>query len=247
MNLLKTLTILTACAVLGSCGGIIPLATTQHDTPENVPFSNVAGIPVSEDYSRPHALRPPPQAAELLQNSPLEDRAMGNPAAPVTMIEYASFTCPFCRRFHVETFPRLKREYIDTGKLYYILREFPIGRSSGHATMITRCAPKEQYFDLVSQFIHNQALWVSQAVQLEKIYSIAARTGMSKETFDKCLADKDLEQRLKNLKQRAREFGVSGTPTFFINGKKLRGILTFEQMAHEISTAAPITGRRPAP
>ena len=171
-----------------------------------------------------------PVAAELLKEGPLGDKALGNPNAPVTMIEYASLTCPFCRKFHTTTYPRLKTEYIDTGKVRYIVREFPIGRSAAAAAVVTRCAPESQYFTLFDKFLVDQRHWTGQTVRPDAIYKVAAQTGMSRQTFDTCMANQTIIDGLVWVKQRGRKFGISGTPTFFINQKKIRGALTFDQI-----------------
>ena len=117
-----------------------------------------------------------------------------------------------------------------TGKVRYIIREFPIGRSAGTAAIIARSAPKKDYFVLYDKFLRQQNKWTSQNVRPDAIYKVAAQTGMTRQAFDACLGNKEIEEGLRLVKQRGREFGVSGTPTFFINGKKSRGVLTFDQI-----------------
>ncbi|MHA1164552.1 MAG: DsbA family protein [Alphaproteobacteria bacterium] len=171
-----------------------------------------------------------PKMAALMKPGPLGEKVLGNASAPDTIIEYASLTCPFCYKFHLTTYQRIKKELIDTGKVRYIIREFPIGRSAGTAAIITRCAPEKDYFVLYDKFLRQQSKWVSQDVRPDAIYKIAAQTGMTRQAFDACLNNKEVEDGLALVKQRGREFGVSGTPTFFVNGKKARGALTFDQI-----------------
>ncbi|MEL7542561.1 MAG: DsbA family protein [Pseudomonadota bacterium] len=171
-----------------------------------------------------------PTLAQLKQTGPLEERAMGDPNARVTVIEYGSWTCPHCRAFREKTWPTFKREYIDTGKVHYILREFPIGRSSGNAALITRCAPKGDYFRLYDLYLKNQGSWVSQDVRTDKIYAVAAKAGMSRATFDACLKDEKLIAGITWQKNRGRELGVIGTPTFFINTTHVRSFQSIEDM-----------------
>ena len=180
----------------------------------------------------------PPTREELLRAGPLGDRAIGNPNAPVTVIEYASLTCPHCRKFHAEVFPRVKSAYIDTGKVRYIVREFPIGRTAGAAAIINRCAPEEMYFFLLDAFLSRQAEWVTQEVRRDAIYGVAKSSGMSRETFDKCLSNQTIIEGLTEVKQRGRQFGVFGTPTFFVNGKKAQGAVTFDEMKALIESRA---------
>ena len=172
----------------------------------------------------------PPTREDLLRAGPLSERTLGNPNAPIVVIEYASLTCPHCRDFHANVFPQVKRQYIDTGKVHYIVREFPIGRSAGNAAIINRCAPPEKYFSLLDAFLSRQSEWVSQEVRLDAIYGVAKSSGMSRETFDKCLSNQAIIDGLSEVKQRGRQFGVIGTPTFFVNGRKAQGAITFEQI-----------------
>ena len=171
-----------------------------------------------------------PVMAELMKPGPLGEKILGSPNAPHTIIEYASLTCPICQAFHLTTYPRVKKELIDTGKVRFIVREYPIGRSAGAAAIIARCAPEKDFFILFDKFLRQQNKWISQNVRPDAIYKIAAQTGMTRKVFDACLANKEIEDGLRTVKQRGRGFGVSGTPTFFINGKKARGALTFDQI-----------------
>ncbi len=174
-----------------------------------------------------------PKPEELMKAGPLGEKSMGSDAAPVTLIEYASLTCPYCRAFHMQTWPTLKRNYIDTGKVRFILREFPIGHASGAATIAMRCLGQDntaRYFELYHKFITQQKKWVSLEVRRDKIFSIAAQTGISRQQFDACYANQEILEGLKWVKQRGRDLGVSGTPTFFINGKKARSVLSMEEI-----------------
>ena len=169
-----------------------------------------------------------PKPDELMKPGPLEEIVLGNPKASDTIIEYASLSCPFCYKFHLETFPRIQKELIKTGKVRFIIRDFPIGRAAGTAAIINRCAPRKDYYTLYDKYLIQRNKWVSQEVRPDAIYKVAAQTGMTRAAFDACLADKELEEKLRLVKQRGRELGVSGTPTFFINGKKIRGFVTFD-------------------
>ena len=182
----------------------------------------------------PPAKRKPPTLAELMRPGPLPENTLGRRDAPVTVIEYVSHTCPYSRAFHQKTFAKFKRAYIDTGKVYFILREFPIGRTSGTASIINKCAPKEKYFKLLHAFMMRQNEWVSQQVRLDKIFKIGKSVGLSTAQMRACLNDKKLVEGLREVKQRGREFGVFGTPTFFVNGEQLRGIVTLKELKAKI-------------
>jgi protein-disulfide isomerase len=203
-----TLLLLFAVGVaLGGCGG---------------------GVGPTADAATDKALNVPP-VAELMADGPLGERVLGSPNAPITVIEYASLTCPHCAHFQKEVFPRVKKELIDTGKIRFIVREFPIGHTSGAAAIINRCAPEDKYFSLFNAFLLRQPEWVSQEVRPDAIYSVAKSSGMSRETFDKCLTNQTIIDGLTKVKQRGRKFGVVGTPTFFANGRKAQGTITFEE------------------
>lgn len=178
----------------------------------------------------------PPQQ-ELMAAGPLGDRVLGKATAPVTVIEYVSLTCPHCANFQKTLFPRVKKEFIDTGKVRYIVREFPIGHMSGAAAIVNRCAPEDKYFFLLNQFLTRQPEWVSQEVRPDALYSVAKSSGMTRETFDKCLSNQTIIDGLTEVKQRGRQFGVIGTPTFFINGRKAQGEVTFDEIKAMIEQA----------
>jgi protein-disulfide isomerase len=178
----------------------------------------------------------PPQA-ELMAPGPLGERVLGKPDAPITVIEYVSLTCPHCANFHRNVFPQVKKAYIDTGKVRFIVREFPIGRTAGNAAIANRCAPEDKYFFLLGQFLSRQPEWVSQEVRPDAIYAVAKASGMTRETFDKCLSNQAIIDGLTEVKQRGRQFGVIGTPTFFINGRKAQGEVTFEEIKAMIEQA----------
>jgi len=179
-----------------------------------------------------------PLKEEILEPGPLGDRAYGNPNAPVTIVEYVSLTCPHCRNYHAKVFPKVKRQYVDTGKVRYIIREFPIGRTAGNAAIVTRCVPESKYLPLVEAFLSRQREWVSQEVRPDAIYAVAKSSGMSRAAFDKCLANQSIIDGLTVVKERGRKYGVIGTPTLFINGQRRQGTVTFEEVKALIQSQA---------
>jgi protein-disulfide isomerase len=180
-----------------------------------------------------------PPRQDLMAPGPLGDRVLGKADAPIAVIEYVSLTCPHCANFQKSLFPRFKKEFIDTGRVRYIVREFPIGRSAGNAAIINRCAPEDKYFFLLNQFLTRQPEWVRQEVRLDAIYAVAKSSGMTRETFDKCLSNQTIIDGLTEVKQRGRQFNVIGTPTFFINGRKAQGEATFDEIKAMIEQAPP--------
>jgi protein-disulfide isomerase len=159
-----------------------------------------------------------------------DDIPMGKADAPITIVEYASLTCPHCRNFHMKTYPQFKKAYIDTGKVRYILREFPIGKTSGAATIALRCAKPEKYLELFGKFMDQQPAWVSQEVRLDPIFNVAAQVGMTRQQFDACRQNQSMIDGLKWVKDRGRKLGVIGTPNFFVEGKLVKKELTMEDI-----------------
>lgn len=175
-----------------------------------------------------------PSAADLAEPGPLGDMTMGDDKAPVTVIEYASMTCSHCAHFQATTFPELKKRYIDTGKVRYILREFPLDPIAAGAFMLARCAGKDKYYPLVDAFFAQQANWAV-AKPLGPMLTIAKQAGFTEDSFKTCLADQKVLDGIEATRQRAVEkFGVNSTPTFFINGKMERGDISIEEMAKVI-------------
>jgi protein-disulfide isomerase len=167
-----------------------------------------------------------PTLAEVLQPGTLPEIVIGKADAPVTIVEYASLTCPHCRKFHKEVYPDLKREYLDTGKVRLIWREFPIGKTSGMATITMRCAKPNKQVELINKFFDQQDSWVSQEVRLDPIFAVAKQVGMSRAEFDACRQNQSIIEALKAIKERGRKLGIIGTPNFFVQEKRIKGTLT---------------------
>ena len=192
-------------------------------------------------WSRPDTAVAQPAAggqvpmAELLTPGPLGDEVMGAADAPVTIVEYASMTCPHCSHFHETTFPEMKKKYIDTGKVRFIFREFPLDPLAAAASMLARCAGKEKYFPLIEAFFAQQKDWVVQK-PLQPMFAIAKQAGFTQQSFDECLANQQMLNGIEESRTRAAtKFNVNSTPTFFINGKIFRGALTPEELDKQVA------------
>lgn len=171
-------------------------------------------------------------ANQLMEPQALPDMVMGDPNAPVTIVEYASMTCPHCARFHETTLPAIKEKYIDTGKVKLILREFPFDPRAAAAFMLARCAPAEQYYPMISALFQQQKSWVSADDAKQPLLQIAKLAGFTQEKFESCLKDQELLNKVKAVFDKAsKEYGVDSTPTFFINGEKTSGELSVEEMS----------------
>jgi len=175
-----------------------------------------------------------PDLAELAKAGPDGDVVLGSEKAPVTIIEYASMTCPHCAHFTETTFPELQKRYIDTGKVRFIFREFPLDALAAAGFMLARCAGKDKFMPVVETLFAKQRDWMVEK-PIEPLREIAKQFGFTQKSFDECLANQNVLDGIQNVRDRAAEkLGVNSTPTFFINGKKFTGDQSIETMAKEI-------------
>jgi protein-disulfide isomerase len=162
------------------------------------------------------------------------DMVMGAPDAPVTVIEYASLTCPHCAKFHTETLPKLKSDYIDTGRVKYVFRDFPLDRLALSAAMIAQCAGPERYFTFLDVFFRQQPNWTrgsDQEAMLTSLKRLARVGGMSDAQIDECLKNKQVQDAiLASSVAGQNQFQVRSTPTLIINGERHAGALSFEEL-----------------
>ena len=164
----------------------------------------------------------------------LGDVVLGDDAAPVTVIEYASFTCPHCASFHANTYPEFKAAYIDTGKVRFIMREVYFDREGLWASMIARCAGAGGFYPIADQLMKQQSVWAKAARENNRdaIRKIGRLNGVSNDQLDACLSDPGYEKALVEAYQRnVAADEVDSTPTFLINGKKHPGNLPFGDLA----------------
>jgi protein-disulfide isomerase len=152
------------------------------------------------------------------------EMSMGDPNAPVTIVEYASLTCPHCAAFHEEVFPELKANYIDTGLVHFIARDVYFDRPGLWGAMIARCAGPDRYFGVVDLLFENQATWSRQPdapAIVEELYAIGRQAGLTRDEMDACLGDEAFAKALvAEYQANVQRDGVDATPTFFINGEK---------------------------
>jgi protein-disulfide isomerase len=169
-------------------------------------------------------------AAELLKPGPLGDKILGADNAPVTIVEYASVTCPHCATFHQQTYPALKSKYIDTGKVRLIFREFPTQPAPVAIAgfMLARCAG-DKYYPMLDAIFDQQKSWAQDPYQ--GFLRIARQAGFTQESFETCLKDSKLAEQIQQVAQRGNtEFKVESTPTFFINGKRYVGGMSVAEL-----------------
>jgi protein-disulfide isomerase len=177
----------------------------------------------------------PAQAvASVATANPLPEMALGKSDAPVTIVEYSSLSCPHCAAFHKEVMPELKSEYIDTGKVRYVEREFPLNDAAFGASVLARCVDPSRFFAFTDLLFSRQDQWAFKEDALEPLKMYAKQAGLTDEDFNKCLSDEELQKKIRAVRQKGVDEGVHGTPTFFINGKVFNGAPTFSALAEAI-------------
>ena len=178
----------------------------------------------------------------LMKKAALPDMVMGEANAPVTIVEYASMTCPHCAHFQETTFPELKKRYIDTGKVRYIFREFPLDNLAAAAFMLARCAGEldsAKYYAMIDTMFAQQRTWAVEK-PIPPLMKIAKQAGFTEKSFDACLANQKLLNGIEDVRQKGiKDFQVESTPTFFINGARKVGALTIDEMAKAIDPLLP--------
>ena len=168
------------------------------------------------------------------------ERAIGSPAAKVTVLEFFSLTCTHCAHFANTTFPKVKSDLIDTGKVRYVYRDFPLDQVALTAAMVARTLPAERYEPFVNALFANQDRWAfnRQANPTEEMWKIAALAGMSRATFDAEIANTELKDWILTQQQADQtKYKISATPSFAINGKTTSGAMSFEDFAKLVSDA----------
>lgn len=164
---------------------------------------------------------------KLMAEGALPDIWQGSSSAPVTMIEYASMTCTHCAAFHAETYPVLKSKYIDTGKVRFVLREFPLDPLATAGFMLARCAGPEKRTAIVDLLFDQQKNWAFVDKPVEALANTVKQAGISQADFETCLKDQKLYDQINQMRDTAgKEFKVDATPTFYINGEKHAGEMT---------------------
>lgn len=150
------------------------------------------------------------------------DMALGAPeGAKVTVVEYASVTCGVCAAWHEQVWPEFKAKYVDTNQVRFVFREFPTPPESVAAAgfMVARCAGDDKYFDVISELMASQREWAAGVAPATTLRRVATAAGLSNEQYETCVRDETALKALESRIQAARQAGVSGTPTFLVNGK----------------------------
>ena len=174
----------------------------------------------------------PVDMEKALAPGALPEMIMGDAKAPVTIIEYMSMTCPHCARFNNETFPTIKSKYIDTGKVRWILREFPLDPQAAAAIMLARCAPNDGYFPMVDMLFKQQMIWATSNDVRGSLMQLSKLAGFTQASFEACLTNQKLLDDVQATKEKgSKEFGVASTPTFLVNGGRYAGEMSVDIMS----------------
>jgi len=193
----------------------------------------------------PGAPPPPPDAdavdvKELMVPGPLGEEVLGDPKAPVTVVEYVSMTCPHCARVHMTAFKTLKAKYIDTGRVYFVLREFPLDPLALAAIMLAHCAPAEKFFPVVDVMFELQDNWAFVDDPGTALLKILQPMGFTNDSVKACLADQKVLDGVNWVHDRGeKKFDIKGTPTFFFNGHRQMGELSFDEIEKIITPLLP--------
>ena len=199
-----------------------------------LPFASRGGAAFAQDKDD-GTLIPTDQ---LLAEGPLPDMWIGPKDAPVTIIEYASMTCPHCAAFHAETWPALKSKYVDPGKARFVLREFPLDPLATAGFMLARCAGPDKRNAVTDLLFDQQKNWAFVDKPVDALAATVKQAGISQSQFEACLKDQKLYDQVNQIRDQAStKFKINATPTFFINGKKYTGELTVAQLDKDVDDA----------
>jgi len=170
----------------------------------------------------------------------MAEKSIGDENAPITIIEYASLTCGHCAKFHAETLPGLKRDFIETGKVRLIMRDFPLDIFALKAAMLSRCSGNERYFAFVNVLFKGQKNWAHSSDPVKSLERISRLGGLSADDIRLCLANTGLEEAILDMRLKGEQkYKVEETPTLIINGEKYNGDYSFEALSSALRKLAP--------
>lgn len=198
-----------------------------------VALATALGLSTLPALTEPALAQAAVSETELMAPNALPEMALGDPKAQVTVIEYASMTCPHCATFTEKAFPEIKSKYIDTGKVRFIFREFPLDNLAAAVFMLARCNAEtnsDKYFAFIDTMFRQQRTWAVEK-PLEPLLTISKQAGFTQETFNACLSNQKVLDGIEAVRQRGVDkFKVQSTPSFFINGKLYTGALSADEM-----------------
>lgn len=199
----------------------------------------ISGFGVAAFAADPAPSSPAAKPAAPAAGQPVyREFIQGNPKAKVTVIEYASLTCGHCKAFQDTTYVELKKNYIDTGKIRFVYRDFPLDGLAAGGALLARCAPGDKGKIMIDLMFKNQSDWVRAPNPLEPLRGYAQLAGMSSADVDACLKNEGIMNKIREVQETAsNQYKVQSTPTFFINEEKLEGVQPYEAMAKVIDEA----------
>jgi protein-disulfide isomerase len=211
---------------------------------------SISALSIGESSGEKPKSDGPVNLADLIQPGVLDDIALGKANAPVTIVQYVSLNCETCGKFQSHTLPKLKKAYIDKGKARLVFREFPEDNASTTAALAVRCVGEKEYLKAMENVLTHQKEWAGPEAKADALYKLVKHGGLKRDKFDACLADKTVSDGLKSEKERATGFGVTVSPTFFVNGKKLAGAVSYEEMQGVVeaaftATQSPVAAAKP--
>lgn len=177
----------------------------------------------------PMAVAAAPDKATLLTVQP-GDHVLGDAKAPITMIEYASFTCPHCAHFHTQILPEIKKKWIDTGKVKLIYRDFPLDQVAAKAAQIAECAPNDRYFGIIDLIFRSQPTWAATHDPIAELAKPLRIAGLGENEIKACLANEAKAGAVVGDYRGGETLGVNSTPTLFIDGQLYKGARSVEEL-----------------
>ncbi|UYN95732.1 MAG: DsbA family protein [Enhydrobacter sp.] len=215
--------------ILIVAGGVVAVAA--------IAFGVYSGTRPSTPGPAPAAVAAAPDKAALL-GVQATDHVLGDPKAPITLIEYASFTCPHCAHFHTQVLPDLKKKWIDTGKVKLVYRDFPLDQVAAKAAQLAECAGKDRYFAVVDLIFRGQSTWAAAADPIGELARSLRIAGMGDNEVKACLANDSVATAVVNDFRGGETLGVSSTPTLLINGQIFRGSRSVAELDAEFAKLA---------
>jgi protein-disulfide isomerase len=215
-------------------------STAESQTPAPAAAS---GTSTAESQTpAPQAAVAPPALPKPTPGGPTagpDDRILGKADAPITIFEYASFTCPHCADFDANTLPKLRAAWLDTGKARLIFRDYPLDAAAVRAAMLARCAPPEQFYAFVDELFHSQMTWASGGKVEAALGKLAKLSGMSDDQFAACMKDEAGQKRVLDSRLEAEQtYKVESTPTFFVNGTQIVGAQPYAEFERVLNKAS---------
>jgi protein-disulfide isomerase len=182
--------------------------------------------PAAADPPGPVQVAQAPAPPELAVTP--EDHVLGSADAPVTIVEYASMTCPHCAAFHTDILPELKKKYIDTGKVRLVYRDFPLDQIALQVAQVAECAGKDRYFGVVDVVFRTQPQWAASKDPVGELGKSLRIAGITEADIKACVADEKVANAIVAERQTGEKIGVNSTPTLFVNGERWDGPRTIE-------------------